>query len=335
MNFLARFVKAKDLDCTSKQDEVEPPAPAPALAAAAAAPRSMYEGILKLKEKSESQGDSSAGAVMSAEKPKKVTKKQRRKALSEPEQRRLLDLAFSSAESGDVDGLHSAAESGHDMGRKDQFGWTLLMVAASAGHRAVVEYLLRYHRSSIDFTASEATGCDASRLAHRGGHPEIAKLIDHPPPLAPALPPPDDTPVPPWTCPECKSEQTQPPAIHNATIAHLVCCGHVIAPRPFALTAANRGYQMMLRGGWEESGLGAHGKGRLQPVPTTLKRDRSGVGDADASNQTKITHFRPRDEAAVEQVIMKTVPALRGQKEILAWDAADRAARRRIRDELS
>ena len=62
--------------------------------------------------------------------------------------------------------------------------------------------------------------------------------------------------VAPWRCEVCDSMQTQMPSVHQASIAHLVSCGHPAPPAPFLLNFANRGYQMLLREGWAESGLG-------------------------------------------------------------------------------
>lgn len=333
-NFLARFVRAKSLEPDSVSINTAAVAAAPApTATAAAPPRSLYEGLTTPKP----------AAVGAEESKKKVKRKKKDKVLSAAEQRRLELAAFHAAEHGDVRDLHAAFESGHDMARVDQYGWTLLMVAAAGGHMAVVKYLLLHHRHALSLHTCEATGLNATQLAARSGFIDVSLLIEHPPPPVPRLPAHADDnrgrAVSPWPCAECKAMQTQPPALHNTSIAHLVECGHVAPPRPYALSAANRGYQMLLRGGWDEAGLGVRADGRLQPVATTLRRDRVGVGAPDAP-KARITHFAPGDVKAVEHRSAgprdaATADPSRGHRAIRTWAAADRAVDRRWRQELS
>eukprot|EP00455_Lapot_gusevi_P000479 TRINITY_DN10217_c0_g1_i4.p1 TRINITY_DN10217_c0_g1~~TRINITY_DN10217_c0_g1_i4.p1 ORF type:complete len:209 (+),score=24.02 TRINITY_DN10217_c0_g1_i4:58-684(+) len=52
----------------------------------------------------------------------------------------------------------------------------------------------------------------------------------------------------------------------------------------------NKGYQMLMRIGWqEEKGLGLEEQGRLFPVETSFKQDRTGLGKQAAPK--RITHF--------------------------------------------
>ncbi len=66
---------------------------------------------------------------------------------------------------------------------------------------------------------------------------------------------------------------------------------------------ANRGYQMMLSGGWDKkSGLGPSGSGKLYPVKTILKRDRHGLGlerETGSKVTPKVTHFDANDAISV------------------------------------
>lgn len=55
------------------------------------------------------------------------------------------------------------------------------------------------------------------------------------------------------------------------------------------LPPSNRGYRMMEGMGWdEEQPLGRRGDGRMEPVPTTFKRDRRGLGHGHAP--ARVTH---------------------------------------------
>eukprot|EP00736_Rhodelphis_marinus_P011507 Rmarinus@m.12690 len=52
----------------------------------------------------------------------------------------------------------------------------------------------------------------------------------------------------------------------------------------------NVGYQLLQRAGWDaEKGLGIDEQGRMEPVPTTLKIDRKGLGKG--KQESRVTHF--------------------------------------------
>ncbi|KAM3171590.1 hypothetical protein ACTXT7_016319 [Hymenolepis weldensis] len=86
---------------------------------------------------------------------------------------------------------------------------------------------------------------------------------------------------------------------------------------PLLIPPSNPGYRILSHLGWTDpadsgtplrssdsptnyvGGLGRQGEGRRLPIPTVLKRDRSGIG-ADIKNHPRITHFSPHDTRAVE-----------------------------------
>jgi hypothetical protein len=63
---------------------------------------------------------------------------------------------------------------------------------------------------------------------------------------------------------------------------------------------------MLLSSGWDRnSGLGPAGTGKLYPVKTALKRDRSGLGlEAETGTccVTQVTHFAAHDASSVADV---------------------------------
>ena len=63
---------------------------------------------------------------------------------------------------------------GMDVDARDCYGQTGLMLAAHAGHRAVVETLIA-HRANLDITAK--FGLSAVMLALVAGHEEVARLL--------------------------------------------------------------------------------------------------------------------------------------------------------------
>ena len=68
----------------------------------------------------------------------------------------------------------------------------------------------------------------------------------------------------------------------------------------FVIPEANRGFQMMLSSGWDRKrGLGPSGSGKLFPVKTTLKRDRTGLGHESVKAASKVTHFDANDVSSV------------------------------------
>ena len=71
----------------------------------------------------------------------------------------------------------------------------------------------------------------------------------------------------------------------------------------FVIPEANRGFQMMLSSGWDRKrGLGPSGSGKLFPVKTTLKRDRTGLGHESVKAASKVTHFDANDVSSVADV---------------------------------
>ena len=107
----------------------------------------------------------------------------------------------------------------------------------------------------------------------------------------------------PWYCDQCKEEVAASRRQHYATILHHFHTPSSLHLPPFVLQPSNRGYQMMLRAGWQEEGLGAQGAGRLNPPKTLLKRDKLGLGAAalgkDRAARPRVTHFQANDLEAV------------------------------------
>jgi hypothetical protein len=64
---------------------------------------------------------------------------------------------------------------------------------------------------------------------------------------------------------------------------------------------------MMLNSGWDRKrGLGPTGSGKLFPVKTVLKRDRTGLGhEHDKPPVSCVTHFEANDASSVADVASK------------------------------
>ncbi len=55
--------------------------------------------------------------------------------------------------------------------------------------------------------------------------------------------------------------------------------------------STNKGYQILLKSGWNESGLGLNEQGRVQPVKAKQKLDRLGIGVVEAEKKVSQTVF--------------------------------------------
>lgn len=76
---------------------------------------------------------------------------------------------------------------------------------------------------------------------------------------------------------------------HVASTLHQLNRASPLRASSVWLPPSNRGYRMMEGMGWdEEQPLGRRGDGRMEPVPTTFKRDRRGLGHAHAP--ARVTH---------------------------------------------
>jgi Ankyrin repeats (3 copies)/G-patch domain len=201
---------------------------------------------------------------------------------------------------------------------RDRYGWSPLMVAAAAGRRDTVEFLLA---QGADVAVRDPrSGQTALDLARRMGHSEVADLLQR---WASGRGPQQQWPGGParisdttefeacQTCGELyvSEERNQ----HVASVPHQLAAElrrDRLPPRPgFGLSATNRGYQLLVKSGWDErSGLGPdeEHRGRLFPVKSVLKRDRIGLGGGDSgdevrsSREAKVTHFGPHDVRSVE-----------------------------------
>jgi len=82
---------------------------------------------------------------------------------------------------------------------------------------------------------------------------------------------------------------------HLNSVVHLFALSKVEGKpsKKYFIPESNIGYQLLKKLNWNENqGLGKDGGGVLDPVKTTLKFDKKGVGSA-SNLQPRITHFKP------------------------------------------
>ncbi len=236
---------------------------------------------------------------------KKVKEKPRAKTLKAATLRDLLVAA----EGNDMDRVDAILEEGGvDVDGRDQFGWTPLMVAACAGRTEVVDRLLE---EGASWDCKDRAGNDAADLAIKKGHKEIAEVLQrHKEGLArlgqEAAIEVESEEASRDFCESCQVEVSCPRQHNSSTVHQFVQGEGSSVPTIYGIPEANRGFQMMLGGGWDrERGLGPEGReGKKFPVRTTLKRDRLGVGNPKAA-PPRVTHFAANDPESVASAKQK------------------------------
>jgi hypothetical protein len=201
-----------------------------------------------------------------------------------------------------------------NLDEKDLHGWTLLMSAACAGAHDCLKLLLQ---AGADWTVEDRKGLTAYAHAKSKGRHVACSIIDewidicsNPMMYLQSIQENSTTSgeetsgqsEQPVHCEACGMDFSNQQE-HLKSIVHLLSSGEMNTDGKihFGIPESNKGFQMMLRTGWNKScGLGPEGKGQKFPIKTVLKRDRVGVGNEKDRKAARITHFAPFDPAAVE-----------------------------------
>ncbi|XP_076061960.1 G patch domain and ankyrin repeat-containing protein 1 homolog isoform X2 [Oratosquilla oratoria] len=221
--------------------------------------------------------------------------------------KRIIYKAMQCAQSNDVNGLKKCLDEGVPVNSKDDYGWSLLMIAACAGARQVIQELLL---RGAKISTSDKKGNTAMYLAAKMNHPDIVDTIIKSRKKKESedqkeLPVESDKrkKVESFYCNTCKAEIKESTRLqHETSIAHQFSMGPGSSVSSFGIPASNKGYQLLVNSGWDaESGLGPSGTGTKFPVKTVLKRDRKGLGKDEEKPIARVTHFGPGDKAAVKR----------------------------------
>lgn len=208
---------------------------------------------------------------------------------------------FKFAQEGDLESLSKGFSdtSEHDVNMRDGYGWSLLMCASCAGHASIVDYLLS--NGALWKGVVDRCGLDAPKIAEKTGNIELAEYI-----RTYRTEEEEDTNQDSeighcYYCEMCQTDITETPSDHNVSTLHQFNCQHKPNLHSYSLPEGNKGFQMMLRKGWDpERGLGSTGQGHRYPVKTVLKQDRRGIGVTGGKSQKpRVTHFSPGDIRAV------------------------------------
>jgi hypothetical protein len=171
----------------------------------------------------------------------------------------------------------------------DQYGWTALMSAACAGALEVVKFLIS---RGADVSLRDKSGYTCLSLARRYGQLAVLQAITEGQSEAECQPP--QTGHVEFYCESCKQSFCSTSREQHATsTVHLLSRPQVAVPTIYSIPASNKGYQILLKRGWDkEKGLGPDGSGHKFPLKTVLKCDRKGLG-GDTQEKAQVTHYRP------------------------------------------
>ena len=254
---------------------------------------------------------------------------------------------FCFAQEGDLVPLKLALAGGkHDVNTVDSFGWTMLMCASHAGHVDVVQYLLQVVGAQWK-GIMDRRGNTAVDLARISGHFWTANLIENFDDQQSSIPDTEAVRIArkrrksnsdefskrsTYYCEVCKMNVpmadmrgNESEAVnHRTSTLHQFSCQHKPRVSFYGIPQSNRGYQLLLKGGWDpEGGLGSRKQGQKYPIKTVLKQDRLGLGvSTKETSRPRVTHFSAFDEDAVKSArersgVLKNEPVQRKKKEIV------------------
>ena len=208
---------------------------------------------------------------------------------------------FKFAQEGDLESLSKGFSdaSRHNINMRDGYGWSLLMCASCAGHSSIVNYLLS--NGALWKGVVDRCGLDAPKIAEKTGNIELAEYIRTYRAEEEEITNEDSETGHYYYCEMCQRDIMESPNDHDVSTLHQFNCQHKPNLHSYSLPEGNKGFQMMLRKGWDpDRGLGSTGQGHKYPVKTVLKQDRRGIGVTSSKSQKpRVTHFSPGDVRAV------------------------------------
>ncbi|CAH0401024.1 unnamed protein product [Chilo suppressalis] len=190
---------------------------------------------------------------------------------------------FLSAENDDIDTIKQALDASPDKIKiLDDYGWNLLMIACQANSINVVKELLS---RGIDTSVRDKAGNSAQSLIIKNKNYELADILlsyrdRRKNESARTFAPNPDEEIMDFICETCNIKVTANRKNHLSSTEHnLNLSKGKKIPTNFKIPESNRGFQIMLKVGWDkESGLGPQGNGPKYPIKTVQKQDRKGLG---------------------------------------------------------
>lgn len=180
----------------------------------------------------------------------------------------------------------------------DAYGWSLLMIACQANAIETVNELLK---RDIDTSIRDRAGNSARSLVIKNknlalvntflsykskttteiqidkNHKRVKRKKE-------------------YTCDTCNRNYRDKSEHLSSTIHNINASKDKKIPTNYVIPVSNRGYQIMLKGGWDkEAGLGPDGSGNKYPLRTIQKKDREGLG------HEKIKQSKKEKEEPIQQ----------------------------------
>ncbi|KAM7341711.1 G patch domain and ankyrin repeat-containing protein 1 homolog [Cochliomyia hominivorax] len=203
-----------------------------------------------------------------------------------------------------VEDLRNMDVTRENMNICDSYGWTALMMASCEGAYEAVEYLLTL---GVDKHLKDKTGKTAKDIAEKKGYFKVVELLQKD--LSNDIIQEESygkeiNIIEPFYCEICQQEFTQTSLNHHqtSTIHQFNMRSSLPANKlqKFNIPPRNKGLQLMVKQGWDkESGLGPSQTGRLYPVKTVIRKQRTGLGIEQEA--ARVTHFEAYDRRAIQR----------------------------------
>ncbi|XP_026756243.2 G patch domain and ankyrin repeat-containing protein 1 homolog [Galleria mellonella] len=163
----------------------------------------------------------------------------------------------------------------------DEYGWSLLMIACQANSVDTVKLLLK---RGIDTNVRDKAGNSARSLVIQNKNYVLANILLSNKECNKITSNNSYNKVnvklkEEYICEICSNRFPDKEEHLSSTIHNINASKGKKIPANYVIPETNRGYQLMLKGGWDkESGLGPDGSGKKYPIKTIQKKDRKGLG---------------------------------------------------------
>jgi hypothetical protein len=186
-----------------------------------------------------------------------------------------------SAQNNDVETLKLALNNCPDkIHILDDYGWSLLMIACQANSIEVVKELLK---QGADTSIRDKAGNSAQSLIIKNKNYELVDIFLSDKAKSDEVRRKNikKSEIDNYFCDICNVSTVSKDAHLSSTVHNINLSKGKKIPSSYVIPSSNRGYQMMIKVGWDrESGLGPEGSGKKYPIKTVQKKDRKGLGHA-------------------------------------------------------
>lgn len=247
------------------------------------------------------------GTSKNIEKQKQITLNNEKKSKNKHQKEKVafeVRNYFRWAMENKVDELRRLDINEENMNLCDSYGWSALMIASCEGSYEAVEYLLEL---GVDKSIKDKTGKTAKDLAAKKGFHNIVQLLEsqiYKNNEKEESSEDEMEIIEPFYCEICKQnftetsrQQHQTSTIHQFNMKSSLPANKL---QKFNIPPRNKGLQLMIKQGWDkESGLGPSQSGRLYPVKTVIRKQRTGLGIEQQA--ARVTHFEAHDRKAIKR----------------------------------